>query len=234
MWQSGYNKQLTYKPTDTKHQKHSKHKRKIIWFNPPFSKNVSTKIRKSFLSLFNLHFPRNLIYNGMFNRKENQSKSQLHAKHKIYHKPQHESFKQYHWDWAKLQLQKQEQLPSRSKMLDPKYHWQKIYIGTAKTDFKHWFNNHTKSFNLEHYENDIELSKEYWTIKCNHFTPKVTCRIIRKCTPFNSTKRNFMCLHEKLEIASYKGDNLLNKNSELINKCRHQNKFTLLGHDSKD
>ena len=28
---------------------------------------------------------------------------------------------------------------------------QKIYIGTAKTDFKHKFSNHTKSFNLEHY-----------------------------------------------------------------------------------
>ena len=56
--QSGYNKKLTYKPTDTNHQKHSKHKRKIIWFNPPFSKNVSTKIGKSFLSLLDLHFPK--------------------------------------------------------------------------------------------------------------------------------------------------------------------------------
>ena len=66
---------------------------------------------------------------------------------------------------------------------------QKVYIGTAETDFKHRFNNHTKSFNLEHYENDTELSKEYWTIKRNHFTPKVTWRIIRKCEPFNTTKR---------------------------------------------
>ena len=66
---------------------------------------------------------------------------------------------------------------------------QKVYIGTAETDFKHRFNNHTKSFNLEHYENDTELSKEYWTIKRNHFTPKVTWRIIRKCAPFNTTKR---------------------------------------------
>ena len=37
---------------------------------------------------------------------------------------------------------------------------QKIYIGTAETDFKHRFSNHTKPFNLEHYENDTELSKE--------------------------------------------------------------------------
>ena len=38
---------------------------------------------------------------------------------------------------------------------------QKVYIGTAEIDFKHRFNNHTKLFNLEHYENDTELSKEY-------------------------------------------------------------------------
>ena len=116
----------------------------------------------------------------------------------------------------------------------PNYN-QKIYIGTTETDFKHRFNNHTKSFRLEHYENDTEPPKEYSTIKRNHFTPIVTWRIMRKCAPFNTTKRKcYLCLHEKLEIASYKGDNLLNKRSELINKCRHQNKFTLLRHDSKD
>ena len=132
-------------------------------------------------------------------------------------------------------------------MLNPKHHLrstdtsnqlnyqQNVYIGTAETDFKHRFNNHTKSFNLEHYENDTELSKEYWTIKRNHFKPKVTWRIIRKCPPFHTTKRKcYLCLNEKLEIASCKGDNLLNKRSELISKCRHQNKFTFLLHDSKD
>ena len=35
--QSGYNKKLTYKPTDTNHQKFSKDKRKIIWLNLPFT-----------------------------------------------------------------------------------------------------------------------------------------------------------------------------------------------------
>ena len=64
--------------------------------------------------------------------------------------------------------------------------------------------------------------KEYWTIKRKHFTPKVTLRIIRRCTAFNTTKRKcYLCLNEKLEIASYKGDNLMNKKSELISKCRH-------------
>ena len=74
---------------------------------------------------------------------------------------------------------------------------QKIYIGTSETDFKHSFNNHAKSYNLEHNENGMELSKEYRTIKRNHFNTSK-----RKC---------YLCLNEKLEIASYKGDNLLNK-----------------------
>ena len=52
--QSGYNKKLTYKPTGTNHQRHSKHKRKIIWFNSLFSKNISIKIGESLLSLLDL------------------------------------------------------------------------------------------------------------------------------------------------------------------------------------
>ena len=66
---------------------------------------------------------------------------------------------------------------------------------------KHRFNNHTKSFNLEYYEKDTELTKEYWTIKRNRFTSKVTWITIRKSTPFNTTKRKcYLCLNEKLEI----------------------------------
>ena len=68
--QCGYSKKLTYTPTDTNQEKHSKHKRKIMWFNSPFSKKCSTKIGKSFLSLLDLHFPKNHIYNNIFNRRK--------------------------------------------------------------------------------------------------------------------------------------------------------------------
>ena len=112
---------------------------------------------------------------------------------------------------------------------------QTIYIGTAETDFKHRFNNHTKWFNLERHENYTELSNEYRKIKRIHFTPKFTWRIISKYAPFRTTKRKYyLRLNEKLEIAFCKGDNLLNKRSEVMNKCRHENKFSLLWHDRKD
>ena len=104
-----------------------------------------------------------------------------------------------------------------------------------QTNFKHRLNNHRKFLNLDQHVNDTGLSKQYWTIKRSNFTLIATKRITRKCAPFNTTKRKcYLCLNEWLGIASYKGDNLLNKSLEFINKCRHQSKFILLRHDSKD
>ena len=36
-----------------------------------------------------------------------------------------------------------------------------------------------------------------------------------------------LCMNEKLEIALYKGNNLLNKRNEVISRCRHRSKFKL-------
>ena len=43
-------------------------KRNIIWFNPPFSKSVSTKVAKAFLQLVTKHFPRSHNFHKIFNR----------------------------------------------------------------------------------------------------------------------------------------------------------------------
>ena len=53
---SGYNHQLTYqKSINNKNKDTKRRKRKIIWFNPPYSKNVSTKVGNQFLKLINKH-----------------------------------------------------------------------------------------------------------------------------------------------------------------------------------
>ena len=79
------------------------------------------------------------------------------------------------------------------------------------------------------------MSKEYLEIKRNNFISKVTWNIVRECAPYNFSKRKcYLCLNEKLETNSYKGNNLLKKRSKLINKCRHLKKHTILWHDSKE
>ena len=65
---SGYNYNLTYrKPSpDTKHRKNRP--RNIIWFNPPYSQNVKTKVGKCFLTLIDKHFPKSNPLHKILNR----------------------------------------------------------------------------------------------------------------------------------------------------------------------
>ena len=112
---------------------------------------------------------------------------------------------------------------------------EKIYIGIAETTFKKRYGNHKRSFNLPAYKNDTELLKEFWKIKRRNSVPQIKWRILRKCSRFNrSSLRCSLCLNEKLEIALFKGNNILNRRTELTSKCRHINKNTLLRHDTKD
>ena len=84
--------------------------------------------------------------------------------------------------------------------------------GIAEESFKGRLYNHNLSFTNEFYKNDTELSNELWQIKMKNYTPKITWRIVRKCPPYNYNSRKcYLCLNEKLEIALYEGENLLNK-----------------------
>ena len=65
---SGYNHiSLKYQPLIASNLKH-KRKRNTIWFNPPFSCNVSTNVAKKFLQLLDKHFPPSNSLHRIFNR----------------------------------------------------------------------------------------------------------------------------------------------------------------------
>ena len=111
---------------------------------------------------------------------------------------------------------------------------------TARTFIQVWQKPHLKKDivtikDLAAYKNDTELSKEFWKIKRRNFVSKIKWRILRKCLRFNRLPlRCNPCLDEKLEIALFKGNNILNRRTELNLKWRHVNKHTLLRHDTKD
>ena len=62
---SGYTQQLEYTPPKTKP---NNRKRNIIWFNPPYSKNVKTNISKDFIKLIEKHFPKHSSLAIIFNK----------------------------------------------------------------------------------------------------------------------------------------------------------------------
>ena len=113
---------------------------------------------------------------------------------------------------------------------------EKNYFGITEETFKGRLYNHNLSFRNEFHKNNAELSKELWQIKMKkNYIPKIAWRVTRKCLPYNYNSRKcYLCLNEKLEIALYEGENLLNKKTELISNCRYQNKFMPLRHDSKE
>ena len=104
----------------------------------------------------------------------------------------------------------------------------KVYFGLVEGSFKSRYNNHTKSFRLRCYENETELSKYIWSLKDNNIEFSIMWQIKSKAMPYKCGSRNCdLCLAEKVAIARYKGDDLLNKRTELISKCRHRNKFII-------
>ena len=45
-----------------------KRQRNVLWFNPPYSKTVKTKIGKFFLQVIKKHFPKEHIFHKIFNK----------------------------------------------------------------------------------------------------------------------------------------------------------------------
>ena len=106
----------------------------------------------------------------------------------------------------------------------------KVYLRIAEHNFKKWFYNHRKSFNNRSSANDTTFSKYIWEIKeTSNSSPTLVWSIAKKVPSYsNIPKRCLLFLHEKLEIINYpRPDQLLNKRSELISRCRHANKFLL-------
>ena len=96
---------------------------------------------------------------------------------------------------------------------------------------------HSKSFRTKSYLNSTKLSSYVWEVKIEqNETPNLNWEIVRSVPAYsNITKRCMLCLYEKLLIATYPNqEELLNKRSELVSKCRHENKFLLKNFKSGD
>ena len=103
---------------------------------------------------------------------------------------------------------------------------EKICIGMTENTFKTRFNGHKVSLKHKSHRNDTTLSKYIWELKDNGTNFNIHWSIVKRAKAYKgSTRRCNLCLTEKLCILSAPKDTLLNKRSELVSKCRHENKF---------
>ena len=67
---SGYSDfKLGFNKTSNNHTKRNWQRNIIIWFDPPFSRAVSTNVEKKFLQLLSHHFPPSNKHHKIFNKK---------------------------------------------------------------------------------------------------------------------------------------------------------------------
>ena len=246
---SGYKHKLKYQANINTANNKKQRKRNIIWFNPPYSKNVKTNIGKIFLNLIKKHFPSHHKFHKLFNKNTvkisyscTRNIKTIINSHKakiLFPKKSTEQRTCNCLNKENCSLQQKcltTNIVYKAKVTSNNENYQeKVYFGSCETTFEKRFSNHKKSFNLNEYKNETELSNEIWRIKYAGHHPKVKWEIVKKCIPYNQqTKRCLLCLNEKLEIATYKEHNLLNKRNEIVSKCRHQLKYAPARYDTKD
>ena len=214
--------------------------RNIIWYNPPFSKSVKTNICRTFLKLISRHFPRHHKYHSLSNKNNVKvSYSCMDNMQSIINKHN----KKVTSTDTKPNAQDQcncrdkDQCPIDNNCLTSCVIYNarvttddttKNYIGLTEGTFKQRFTQHKHSFRHRNYMNSTELSKYIWQLRDSNKDFSIKWSIICRARPYsNITKRCDLCTTEKLMIINSKPDELLNKRSELISKCRHENKFYL-------
>ena len=102
----------------------------------------------------------------------------------------------------------------------------KTYIGMTEHEFKTRYNNHKLSFRDRKHSHSTVLSKHIWDLKDSNTDYQINWRIIKRANAYRGNpSRCNLCLSEKLCILSACDISLLNKKSELVSKCRHENKF---------
>ena len=170
---SGFTESLTYASHNTSAPTRKNRKRNIIWFNPPYSKNIQTNVGKTFLNLIQKHFPPKHKFHSIFNKNnikvsyscmENiASIINKHNKKIINNSPTSTS-------QNGCNCRKKEQCPLDNNCLSTSviYNAQvttdedttgKNYIGLTEGTFKQRYTQHKLSFRNRKYTNSTELSK---------------------------------------------------------------------------
>ena len=212
-----------------------KRRRNIIWFNPPFSKNVKTNIGRSFLNLVAKHFPKTSKLSKIFNK--NTVKVSYSCLPNMASIIRAKRLRRETEPERACNCRAKDQCPLKGKCQTKCVVYKAIvssatgtkeYIGLTEPPFKQRYANHLTAIKHEAYKNSTELSKYVWDLKRRSEDFTIDWSISDRARAYdNRTKRCNLCLAEKSQIIAADRSKNLNKKSEIVSKCRHMNKFLL-------
>ena len=212
--------------------------RRIIWFNPPYSKSVATNIGKKFFQLLRLHFPKQHPLHCLFNDNTVKlsyscmpSMNNIVKTHnmKILRKEEETNKKEE----KSCNCRNRSLCPVENNCLKTSVAYKATveyenktanYIGMTENSFKTRYTLHKSSLNHSKNRKQTELSSLIWSLKDNDTPYNLAWSIIDQAQTYQPGKRVCnLCLAEKYYILT--GKDLINKKTELLNKCPHRRKF---------
>ena len=196
--------ELKYNPSVTSGNQRRNRKRKIIWFNPPFSKMVTTNICKKFLNLIDKYFPRNHKFHKLFNRNNVKVSygcmPNIRAAINAHNKKILGDKTPLVPGECNCNNKNERPLNGECKTSNVLYearinsnlrnYREKIYKGITASIFKTRYGNHKKSFNNIKYYNESELSKEVWIIKNRGGEYNIKWKIIQQYPAYTLRPKN--------------------------------------------
>ena len=234
---SGYNYQLKVDPPPENESKPTRNrKRKIVYFNPPYSTNVKTNIGAKFLKLVDKHFPADNPLSKIINRNSvkvsyrttpNMAKAISANNAKILKQLEEKS------EVRTCNCPKNSTCPLNGQCLTENLIYQatvtendglkNTYIGLTSSSFKTRLGNHNKSFTHERYCHETSLSSYLWSLKQKNVEYDLDWKIMARAKPFCPvTGVCQLCTREKYFIIYKPELATLNTRSEINTHCRHK------------
>ena len=168
---NGYKQKLEFQTENSSRRR--QRKRNITWFNPPFSKNVSTNIGRKFLNLLDKPFPPNHKLHPICNRNcvkvSYSCMPNMAAIIKLHNSNVANPQKTDETKLAEIcNCRNKSNCPLNGNCLKSYQVYKAtisfgnkrdVYYGSCSTAFKKSFNNHSSSFRHQRQEKSTELSK---------------------------------------------------------------------------
>ena len=239
---SGYKFKLEFKPQPiSEATKKRKRKRDILWWNPPYSTSVKTKVGMIFFKLLDLHFPKDNPLSKILNRNTVKMSYRTTPNFKKIINSHNATTLKPEAFVPPCNCRKKELCPLnpiKCRTRNVVYQATVIptqnpaetetYTGMTSTEFKDRYRNHTKSFNNLRYSNETTLSLHIWSLKNMNIDFDIQWKVIDRAKPFSPvTGVCNLCTLEKYYIIFKPEGATLNKNEEIYKPCIHRRPLLL-------
>ena len=236
---SGYNFNLTYAPQPPQETRRKNRQRKIIYYNPPYTKNLTTNIGKEFFKLMEKHFPANHVLRPIINKNcVKISYSCLPNMSKIISSHNHKILKDQIVEPDPCTCNPPDSCPvegncgTKGIVYQAKVTTQtgetSTYVGLSSNSFITRYRTHRSNFTNLNQKSQTTLSTKIRNLNRKNVNFELEWRIIKNSHPYKAGANQCrLCLEEIYWIIFHPADASLNSRKEFMTKCRHQKKFLL-------